>query len=180
VIKVNQERTLDSERIYQGKIVSLRVDTVELPSGRTTKREIVEHAACTAIVALDSGDNVLLVRQYRKAVEKVLLEIPAGLVEKGEELLGCAKRELEEETGFSAGKWEKLGFFYTSPGFCTEDMHLYLATELSPAERDADYDEDIELVRTPLAAIPDLVASGEIIDAKSIAGLLLALREVKA
>jgi ADP-ribose pyrophosphatase len=177
---VNQERTLDSERIYRGKIVSLRVDTVELPSGRTAKREIVEHGACTAIVAIDSEDNVLLVRQYRKPVEKVLLEIPAGLVEKGEELLGCAQRELEEETGFSAGRWEKLGFFYTSPGFCTEDMHLYLATELSPAGRDADYDEDIELVRTPLAAIPDLVASGEIIDAKSIAGLLLALREVKA
>ncbi len=177
---MNQERTLDSERIYLGKIVGLRVDTVELPSGRTAKREIVEHDACTGIVALDSGDNVLLVRQYRKAVEKVLLEIPAGLVEKGEELLGCAQRELEEETGFFAERWEKLGFFYTSPGFCTEDMHLYLATGLSPAKRDADYDEDIELVRRPLASVPDLIASGEIIDAKSIAGLLLALRKVQA
>jgi ADP-ribose pyrophosphatase len=180
VIEVNRERTLDSERIYQGKIVGLRVDTVELPSGGTTKREIVEHAACTAIVALDSGDNVLLVRQYRKAVEKFLLEIPAGLLEQGEELLGCAQRELEEETGFSAGRWEKLGSFYSSPGFCTEDMHLYLATGLSPAKREADDDEDIELVRTPLADIPELIASGEIIDAKSVAGLLMALRKVQA
>ena len=179
MIKVNQERTLNSERIYQGKIVALRVDTVELSSGRTTKREIVEHGACTAIVAIDSGDNVLLVRQYRKPVEKVLLEIPAGLVEQGEKPLDCARRELEEETGFSAERWEKLGFFYTSPGFCTEDMHLYLATGLSPAKRDADYDENIEMVRVPLTTIPELIASGEMCDAKSIAGLLMALRKLQ-
>jgi len=157
----------------------LRVDTVELPSGRKTKREIVEHAGCAAIVAVDSEKNVLLVRQYRKPVEKVLLEIPAGGIEPGEDPLKCARRELEEETGFSAKKWEKLSIFYTSPGFCTEYMHLYLATELEPLKRAADDDENIEVVLTPLKKAPELIASGEVCDAKSIAGLLMTLRKLR-
>ena len=177
---MSQERTLHTERIYQGRLVGLRVDTVELPSGRKTKREIVEHGGVAAIVAIDSENNVLLVRQYRKPVERVLLEIPAGGMESGEDALVCARRELEEETGFSAERWEELGFFYTSPGFCTEQMHLYLATELRPAKRDGDDDENIELVRVPLASVPELIASGEVCDAKSIAGLLIALRRVQA
>jgi len=177
---MSQERTLHTERIYQGRLVGLRVDTVELPSGRNTKREIVEHGGVAAIVAIDSENNVLLVRQYRKAVEKMLLEIPAGGMEPGEDALVCARRELEEETGFSAERWEELGFFYTSPGFCTEQMHLYLATELRPAENAADDDENIELVRVPLTTAPELIASGEVCDAKSIAGLLIALRRVQA
>jgi len=177
---MSPERTLHSERIYEGKIINLRVDTVELPSGRKTKREIVEHAACTAIVALDSRDNVLLVRQYRKPAEKMLLEIPAGGIERGEKPLDGARRELEEETGFSAEKWEELSFFYTSPGFTTEFMYLYLATDLKPLKRAADDDEDIELVRVPLKKTPELIASREICDAKSIAGLLMALRKVRA
>jgi len=177
---MSQERTLHTERIYQGRLVGLRVDTVELPSGRNTKREIVEHGGVAAIVAIDSENNVLLVRQYRKAVEGMLLEIPAGGMEPGEDALVCASRELEEETGFSAERWEELGFFYTSPGFCTEQMHLYLATELIPAENAADDDENIELVRVPLTTAPELIASGEVCDAKSIAGLLIALRRVQA
>ena len=177
---MSQERTLHTERIYQGRLVGLRVDTVELPSGRKTKREIVEHGGVAAIVVIDSENNVLLVRQYRKPVERVLLEIPAGGMESGEDALVCARRELEEETGFSAERWEELGFFYTSPGFCTEQMHLYLATELRPAKRDGDDDENIELVRVPLASVPELIASGEVCDAKSIAGLLIALRRVQA
>ncbi len=173
------ERTLHSERIYDGKIINLRVDTVELPSGGKTRREIVEHAGCTAIVALDAENNVLLVRQYRKAVERMLLEIPAGGIESGEKPPDGARRELEEETGFSAAKWEELSFFYTSPGFCTEQMYLYLATELKPMKRNADEDENIELVRVPLKKTPELIASGEVCDAKSIAGLLMALRKVR-
>ena len=176
---MSQERTLHSERIYEGRIVSLRVDTVELPSGKETKREIVEHAGCTAIVAVDSENNVLLVRQYRKPVERMLLEIPAGGIEPGEKPLDGARRELEEETGFSAEKWEELSCFYTSPGFCTEYMYLYLATDLKPVERDADDDENIELVRVPLKKARELIASGEVCDAKSIAGLLMALRKVR-
>jgi ADP-ribose pyrophosphatase len=151
VIKVSQEYTLHSERIYRGKLVGLRVDTVELPSGGQSKREIVEHGASAVIVALDCVDS-------------------------GEEPLDCARRELEEETGCSAERWEKLGFFYSSPGFCTEEMHVYLATELIPAKSDADEDENIEVVRVPLSKASELIASGEICDAKSIAGLLMALR----
>lgn len=177
--KVSKEQTLDSEHIYKGRVVSLRVDSVELPSGRKTIREIVEHGTCTAIVAIDSKQNVLLVKQYRKPVEMNLLEIPAGNVEQDEDPLDCARRELEEETGFSAKNWEKLGFFYTSPGFSTEAMYLYLATKLKPVKRTADYDEEIELVRVPLSKVTELIDSGEVCDAKSIAGLLLALQKVK-
>jgi ADP-ribose pyrophosphatase len=176
---MSPERTLHSERIYEGKIINLRVDTVELSSGRKTKREIVEHAGCTAIVAIDSESNVLLVRQYRKAVERTLLEIPAGGIERGETPLDGARRELEEETGFSAEKWEELSFFYTSPGFTTEYIHLYLATDLKPVKRAADDDENIELVRVPLKKAPELITSREVCDAKSIAGLLMVLRKVQ-
>ena len=151
-----------------------------MPSGGKTKREIVEHGGCTAIVAIDSEDNVLLVRQYRKPVEKVLLEIPAGGIEPDEDPLLGARRELEEETGFTAEKWERLSTFYTSPGFCTEYMHLYLATGLRPVKRAADDDENIELVRVPLRKAPELIASGEVCDAKSIAGLLMVLRRARA
>jgi ADP-ribose pyrophosphatase len=175
---VKRERTLQTERIYDGKLVSLRIDTVELPSGRETRREIVEHGDVVAMVPVDSEDNVLLVRQYRKATEQTLLEIPAGLIEAGEEPLESARRELEEETGFAAESWELLGGFYTSPGFCTEYIYVYLATRLRPSSRDPDDDEIIELVRVPLSRAADLVASGEICDAKSMAGLLMALRRL--
>lgn len=148
---------------------------MELPSGRKTKREIVEHGGVVAVVAIDSENNVLLVRQYRKAVEKSLLEIPAGGIEPGEEPLDSARRELAEETGFAAQKWEPLSGFYTSPGFCTEYVYLYVATELSPAVSAADHDENIELVRTPLAEVPEMIGSAEVCDAKSIAGLLMVL-----
>jgi ADP-ribose pyrophosphatase len=172
---MSEERTLQSEYIYRGRLVNLRLDTVELPSGRQAKREIVEHGACTAMVALDSDDNVLLVKQYRKPVERELLEIPAGGVDSGEDPVDTARRELEEETGFSAESLEKIGFFYTSPGFCNEGMHVYLARGLRPDTRDADDDENIEVIRVPLKKIPKLIASGDICDAKSIAGLLLVL-----
>ena len=173
---MSQERTLQSEDIYRGSLVNLRLDTVELASGRQTKREIVEHGACVAVVAIDSEDNVLLVKQYRKPIERELLEIPAGGVDTGEGPLDAARRELEEETGYTAENLEKLGFFYTSPGFCTEEMHVFLARVLSPATRDADDDENIEVIHVPLSRVPELIASGDICDAKSIAGLLLALQ----
>jgi ADP-ribose pyrophosphatase len=172
---LGEERTLESQQIYKGREVSLRVDTVELLSGRRTKREVVEHADCVVVVALDSEDNVLLVRQLRHPVERVLLEIPAGGIEPGEEPSDSANRELEEETGRRAQKLERLGGFYSSPGFCTEYLHLFLATELGEAKPLAYEDEIIEVVPIPLREIPNLIASGEICDAKSVAGLLRVL-----
>ena len=141
-------------------------------SGRETTREIVEHGDCVAIIAVDDEDNILLVNQFRKPVEKRLLEIPAGGIELGEEPVDCVRRELREETGFLPQKLERLGGFYSSPGYCTEYLHLYLATDLIPSPLQAEDSESIRLVRVPLGQIPSLITSGEICDAKSIAGLL--------
>ena len=166
------EKTLSSQLIYDGRAVKLRVDTVRMPSGRETRREIVEHRDCVAIVAVDADDNVLLVKQFRKSVEKELLEIPAGGIDPGEDPVTTVRREMQEETGYLPGKVEKLGGFYSSPGFCTEYLYLYLATDLTPSPLYAEDTESIKLVRVPISQIPSLIASGSICDAKSIAGLL--------
>jgi ADP-ribose pyrophosphatase len=158
--------------VYEGRAVKLRIDRVRLPSGRETTREIVEHGDCVAIIAVDAEDNILLVNQFRKPVEKRLLEIPAGGIETDEEPEDCVRRELREETGFLPQKLERLGGFYSSPGYCTEYLHLYLATDLVPSPLQAEDSESIRLVRVPLGQIPSLITSGEICDAKSIAGLL--------
>jgi ADP-ribose pyrophosphatase len=166
------EETLSSQQVFQGRLIRVRVDRVRLPNGGESSREIVEHHGAVAIVALDGEGNVLLVRQFRKAVERTLLEIPAGTLEPGEDPLECAHRELKEETGCVAGRMEHLGGFYSAPGFCTEYLTLYLATDLTPGPSHAEFDEDIELVRLPLAQAPRLIASGAICDSKSIIGLL--------
>ena len=128
------------------------------------------------IVPIDSEDNVLLVRQYRKAAEIAMLEVPAGGIESGKEPLECARRELAEEIGFAAKQWERLNNFYTNPGFCTEIMHMYFASDLVPNRLDAVSDKNIQLVRVPFKEIAELIESGEICDAKSIAGLIMVLR----
>ncbi|MCX6011202.1 MAG: NUDIX hydrolase [Chloroflexi bacterium] len=170
------EETLSSRKVFEGRALKLRVDTVKLPSGKQTTREIVEHENCVAIVALDDADNILLVRQFRKPVEKELLEIPAGGIDPGETPEEAVRREMREETGFLPRKVAKLGGFYSSPGFCTEYLHLYLAGDLVTSPLQAEDSESISLVRVPLSQIPGLIASGAICDAKSIAGLL-AFRE---
>jgi len=166
------EKTLSSQHIYDGRAVKLRVDTVTKSNGETTTREIVEHSDCVAVVVLDSKNDVILVRQFRKAVGKLLLEIPAGSIEPGEQPIACVRRELQEEIGYRPNKIDKLGGFYSAPGYCTEYLHLYLATHLMSSQLKAEDTDDIEVVRVPLSRIPDLIASGEICDAKSIAGLL--------
>ncbi|HEX75789.1 MAG TPA: NUDIX hydrolase [Dehalococcoidia bacterium] len=166
------EKTLSSQQIYDGRAVKLRVDTVEKPSGKKTTREIVEHSDCVAVVVLDSKDNVLLVRQFRKAVDKILLEIPAGGIDPSEQPIDCVRRELQEEIGYLPNKVDKLGGFYSAPGYCTEYLHFYLATHLIPSRLEAENTEGIEVVRVPLSRILGLIDSGEICDAKSIAGLL--------
>jgi ADP-ribose pyrophosphatase len=170
--KVKMERTLSSQRLFEGRAVKLRIDTVLKPNGKSTTREIVEHSDCVAVVVLDSRDRAILVRQYRKAVDKYLLEIPAGSIEPGEQPVECVRRELQEEIGYLPNRIERLGGFYSAPGYCTEYLHLYLATHLIPSRKRAEDTEEIEVIRVPLTNIPDMIASGDICDAKSVAGLL--------
>ena len=166
------EKTLSSQLIYDGRAVKLRVDTVQTANNRQTTREIVEHSDCVAIIAVDADSNILLVRQFRKAVDKELLEIPAGSIDPGEDPEATVRRELREETGYLPKKVEKLGGFYSAPGYCSEYLYLYLATELIPGQLYAEDTEEISLVRVPVSEIPNLLASGKICDAKSVAGLL--------
>jgi ADP-ribose pyrophosphatase len=166
--------------VYEGRAVKLRVDTVRMPGGRETTREIVEHSDCVAIIAVDDKDNILLVEQFRKSVEKELLEIPAGGIEPGEIPEDCVRREMREETGFLPRRLERLGGFYSTPGYCTEYLYLYLATDLVPSPLQAEDSESISLVRVPPAQIPGLIASGAICDAKSIAGLFAFLEYRKS
>ena len=175
-----EEKTLSSQLIYEGQAIKLRVDTVEMPNGRQTTREIVEHADCVAIVAIDDNDNVLLVNQFRKPVEKELLEIPAGGIEPGEDPVATVHRELREETGYLPRKVERLGGFYSTPGYCTEYLYLYLATNLTPSQLYAEDTENIRLTRVPISQVPSLIASSSICDAKSITGLLIFLKYRKS
>ena len=174
------ETTVESKVEFEGRILRVRVDKVSLPDGRITTREIAEHGASVCIVPVDPQGNVLLVRQYRKPVEDQLLEVPAGGIEPGETPLEAAVRELQEEVGFTAEEIQLLSSFWISPGWCTEFMSAYLATKLEPARLPADYDENIDVVPVPLSEVDGLIRSGEIIDLKSIASLLLALRKVEA
>ena len=167
-----EEKTLSSQLIYEGRTVRLRVDIVQISSGWETTREIVEHNDCVAIIAIDANDNVLLVNQFRKPVEKELLEIPAGGIEPDENPVITVRRELQEETGYLPQKVERLSGFYSSPGYCTEYLHLYLATDLIPSQLYAEDTASIRLLRVPVTKITSLVASSSICDAKSIAGLL--------
>jgi ADP-ribose pyrophosphatase len=173
------ERVTKSRRIYDGRVVSLREDTVELVGGRSALREIVEHGEVVVIVPLDGDGNVLLVRQYRLPARDVLLEVPAGGVDEGESVEDAAQRELQEETGYRAAKLARIGGFFVSPGYCTEFIHVFLATGLKARALEGDADEDIVVERLPLSEAMLLIDSGEIKDGKSIIGLLLAFRRAQ-
>ena len=169
-------RTLSSRYVYKGHNIRLRVDDVILPSGKETVREVVEHNGAVAIVAVDDKNNVLLVRQFRHAADKELLEIPAGGIDPGETPEDTARREMQEETGYAPGRLESMGGFYSAPGYASEFLRLFLATELMPARLMAEDTEEIKLVRMPLSEAVELIRNGGIQDAKSIAGLLYYLK----
>jgi ADP-ribose pyrophosphatase len=166
------EQLLHSQPIFQGRAIQVRVDSVRKAGGGETTREVVEHGECVAILAVDADDNLLLVRQFRYPVGTDLLEIPAGGIEPGETPDEAVCRELREETGYLPNQVRRLGGFYSAPGYCTEYLHLYLATDLVLSPLHAEDTESIELVRVPCADVPNLITSGRICDAKSIAGLL--------
>lgn len=170
-----EEKTLSSQPIFAGRALRLRVDTVLKPDGSETTREVVEHDECVAFVPVDADDNILLVSQFRSPVGKELLEIPAGGIDNGETPEDAVRREMREETGYLPGKVEKMGGFYSAPGYSDEYLHLYLAADFTSAPLHAEDTDNITLVRVSLAQIPSLITSGSICDAKSIAGLLVYL-----
>ncbi len=168
-----QERVIYSERVYEGRVVNLRVDTVRLPNGKTSRREIVEHRGAVAIVPLLDDKTVLMIRQFRLAVNEVLIEVPAGTLEPAEPPEVCAARELEEETGYRASTLRQLFSQYLAPGYSQEILHVFLAEGLEKTAQRTEEDENVEVVPVPLSRAVDMVLSGEIRDAKTIAALLV-------
>ncbi len=165
-------KLLDREDIYSGRIIELSIETVLLPGGREAKREVVRHPGSVAIVPLISPDEVILIKQFRYCAGKALWEIPAGTLEADETPIECAGRELIEETGYSAGTLEPMGGFFTAPGFCTEFLHLFTATDLKPCASELDDDEQLTVHKVSLEEALRKISSGEIIDAKTMVGLL--------
>ena len=168
------EKKLESEQLYDGKIVKLFRDRVELPNGKSAFREVVRHPGGVIILPLDDEGNVYMVRQFRYAYNQPVLEIPAGKLEYGEEPLSAARRELEEEIGATAKQWTHLGNIWPTPGFCDEVQHLYLARELIFGETHPDEDEFLEQVCMPFAEAVAMAADGRMQDSKSVVALLRA------
>lgn len=168
------ERTLESEKLYDGKIVKLFRDTVELPNGKTAFREIVRHPGGVIILPIDHEGNVYLVRQFRYAYDRAILEIPAGKLEYGEEPLSAARRELEEEIGATAESWVSLGDIWPTPGFCDEVQHLWLARGLTFGATNPDEDEFLEQVQLPFEEVFAMAADGRMQDSKSVVAILRA------
>jgi ADP-ribose pyrophosphatase len=169
------EKTLNVKKIYEGRILDLEEVEVLLPDGKSSKREIVRHNGAVAIIAYKDEYTVLFVEQYRKAVEKVLLEIPAGKIEKGEDVLLCATRELEEETGYKSDRLTYLGKIVASPGFCDEYIHIYKAEDLYPGDETlGDEDEFIGLREIKVEDVKGMIKDGSIEDAKTICAFMMA------
>ena len=176
------ERIVDSTIVHRGHYLEVRVETTERADGSRHRRDVVRHPGAVAVVALDEADRLLLVRQWRQPAGRSLLEIPAGTLDRDpvtgalEDPELASPRELEEETGYRADSWEKLGTFWTAPGFASELMHLYLATDLvaaGPGRLTPDADEALELVRLPVADALAAAERGDVHDAKTMIGILL-------
>jgi ADP-ribose pyrophosphatase len=166
--------TIHSQAVYQGRAFSVRKDQVKLPDGAETTLDIVEHSGAVTILPIDSDGQVWFVRQYRHAAGIEMLELPAGTLEPGEAPESCAHREIREEIGMGAGKLQRMGTFYLAPGYSTEFMHIFLATDLSPAPLEGDIDEFLSVECFSLAQIPSLIQTGAIADAKTLAAFQLA------
>jgi ADP-ribose pyrophosphatase len=158
-------------QIYKGRIVDLRLEEVELPNAQTVTLELIHHPGAAAVVAVDGQGDVALVRQFRHAAGGYIWEVPAGTLDSGEAPEVCARRELREETGLEATAWTALGSILTTPGFCDERIHLFLAQQLSDGIQTLDLDEVLSVTRVPLRRALAMIRSGEIEDAKSIAAL---------
>jgi ADP-ribose pyrophosphatase len=173
---LNEPRLLTSKSIYEGNVVKLRLDRVDLPNGRVVELEVIRHQGAAAVVPIDQDGCVLMVRQYRHATGGWILEVPAGKLDAGEEPDVCARREVEEETGHRAGTLEPLGWIWTTPGFTDERIWLYLARDLTPTAQRLEDDEVLTVERVPIADAVAQAAEGEIADGKSVCALLRAAR----
>jgi len=160
-----------TKNIYNGKVVTLNVDTVRLPNGVTIDLEVIRHPGAAAVVPLKGDGTVVLIRQFRHAAGGFIYEIPAGKLHQGEDPLECAARELEEEIGYRAGRFDLLSSIFTAPGFADEVIHVYLATELMKGVQNLDQDEVLEIVEMPLRDAIGKIEDGSIRDAKTIVGL---------
>ena len=166
------EKTLSSKELYKGKIVTLRLDEVELENGNIALREVIHHSGGVTVLALDGDDNALFVRQFRYPYAQTLLELPAGKIEPGEDPGVCGLRELEEETGHTAGRYEFLARVYPTPGYVDEVLHLYLARDLSATRQHLDEDEFLTVERIPFRQAVELCLDGTITDAKTMIAIL--------
>lgn len=174
---MNTEITVKSEKIFEGRIINLRVDTVELENQKYAKREIVEHKSASAIVAINDKNEMLLVRQYRKAIEDFIYEVPAGIMNIAEEPDECALRELKEETGYEAEKINLIYEFYTSPGFTNEKIYLFKAENLTFTSTKFDEDEFIETIAASKEEAKKMVETGRITDCKTLVAMLYWINE---
>ncbi|GHU49150.1 ADP-ribose pyrophosphatase [Clostridia bacterium] len=175
-----EEKTLSSQRIYEGTILNLRKDKVTVREGRTSYREIVEHNGGVAIAAITDQGRIVMVKQFRKAAESVVLEVPAGKIDPGEGHRITAIRELKEETGYTAANMEHIYEFYSSIGYSTEVIHLYLATDLTPGMTDFDENEEIEILEFTVDELLEMMKDGRIVDAKTIVAIqMIKLRQIE-
>jgi ADP-ribose pyrophosphatase len=165
---------VNSKTIYEGRVFAVRQDQVRLPNGKVMQLDIVDHPVAVVLVPVDAQGNIWLIRQYRHSAGDEILELPAGVTETGEPSEASALRELREEIGMQAGTMRLIGEFFIAPGYTTEYLYIYLATDLSPAPLPGDEDEFIEVVPTPIQDVFALVRNGQIRDAKTLAALLLA------
>lgn len=157
---------------YKGKVISVRSDQLQYETGATDQRDIVIHPGAVAILPINEKGNLLLIEQWRRPVDQIILELPAGILEKGEDPASCAQRELQEEIGYRANQLTSMGGIFTTPGFCNEYIHLFLATELIESALPPDEDEAIDLVEISLKEALQLIENYRIQDAKTICGIL--------
>lgn len=174
-----EEKTVGRKHIYEGGIIKVDSLTVTLPNGKEASRDLVIHPGASAVIPISENGELYMVRQYRKPIEKVSLEIPAGKLDKGEDPLVCASRELREETGLTSANIRHIISIHTTPGFCDELIHMYVATELEEGESCADEDEFISSEKISLEDLIQKVLNHEITDVKTIIGILLADKIVK-
>lgn len=171
-----EEKTLDSKYVYQGKVIDVTYNNVEIADGSKSVRIVVEHPGGVVIVAQKTPETILMVKQFRYPIKQTVLELPAGKLEKGEEPFPAAKRELEEETGYRAKNWKELGYINTTPGFCDEKLYLYHAQDLEFVGEHPDDGEIIEAYEYKISEIFDKIKSGEINDSKTICALTRAFK----